>query len=402
MSSSSIQRQPGLSAGPSLVESNGTGRRSTNIVRNSLAAGSVSGVVATVVLYPLDVIRTKMQAEAILSTTARATAPAGTMSTVVASSAVGGGPIQVLRHVMQHGGGIRALYTGMAVPLAAQGVYKATVFTVNNVTEQFILQFRQRRRPDAQLTYVDRFTCGFVAGAVNGALFVTPVEYIRNQMIAHHSRQTMGNHESKATRMSNLSLREVIQGSRGSVAGRDLARGLAGLWRGLPQTILRDGLGCGAFFAALSWAQVQLQPGSFLSRSLLLSGSASRLQPLPSLAERSSSGRSENIDTSRTRTETRPGVLKTALAGAFAGLAYWVVALPLDAVKTWVQSVDPGSPPIPVHSRIRNIYQESGSREVLRQLFRGWQVAYGRGMPSAAITLTVYSLAYREIEARYP
>jgi hypothetical protein len=36
---------------------------------------------------------------------------------------------------------------------------------------------------------------------------------------------------------------------------------------------------------------------------------------------------------------------------------------------------------------------------VVRQLFRGWQVAYGRGIPSAAITISVYSWVYDELQA---
>ena len=34
---------------------------------------------------------------------------------------------------------------------------------------------------------MDRFWCGAVAGSVNAAFFVTPVEYVRNQLIAQHT-----------------------------------------------------------------------------------------------------------------------------------------------------------------------------------------------------------------------
>jgi Mitochondrial carrier protein len=143
----------------------------SNVVRNSILAGSISGIVSTIVLYPMDVIRTKMQT-------------AGNTSHHHHHR----GPIQVVRHTIQHGG-VRALYTGMTLPLAAQAVYKGTVFSVFNVTQQFIVDwktFENRKTGNAatpgKLTMLDRFSCGFVAGAVNGALFVTPVEFVRNQV----------------------------------------------------------------------------------------------------------------------------------------------------------------------------------------------------------------------------
>jgi hypothetical protein len=118
-------------------------------------AGSISGIASTVAMYPMDVIRTKMQSD-------------------------GGRPVSVLRQTIQHGG-LRALYTGMTLPLAAQAIYKATVFSVNNISEKLILDFKTLENhktgliQDGKLTYLDRFTCGFLGGAVNAYLFVTPV-----------------------------------------------------------------------------------------------------------------------------------------------------------------------------------------------------------------------------------
>jgi solute carrier family 25 (mitochondrial carnitine/acylcarnitine transporter), member 20/29 len=344
-------------------------------------------MVSTITLYPLDLVRTKMQSVTVLTipTNSVSTSSLSTVATAAASKvsalpatplvASHGGPIQVFQQTIQHGG-VRALYTGMAVPLAAQAVYKGTVFTVNNVSEQAILDRRRRRRSrqqststPVQLSYLDRFACGFLGGSVNGALFVTPVEFIRNQMIAHQSRQAM---VTSAT--ANVSTISKI--SPWYVISHHGIRGVSGLWRGISWTIWRDGLGCGAFFAVMAYTQHLLQ---------------SRLKDYHPTSNRGNFDNQADVD-------TKPSLLVTASAGAVAGLAYWVVALPFDTIKTWIQSAEHGSVAVPVHVRIHNIWKESGTTGVVRQLCRGWQVAYGRGIPASAITFSVYSYTYRAIE----
>ena len=68
-------------------------------------------------MYPTELIRVKMQSCHKIS------------------------PWQAVTKTVQHGG-FRALYTGLTLPLAAQMVYKATVFTVNNVVQNVILDFK--------------------------------------------------------------------------------------------------------------------------------------------------------------------------------------------------------------------------------------------------------------------
>ena len=89
----------------------------------------------------------------------------------------------------------------------------------------------------------------------------------------------------------------------------------------------------------------------------------------------------------------------TVLAGGLAGLSYWVVSLPMDTIKTWIQSGDLGQPPVHVMRELRHTYATAGSGVgVAQRLLRGWQVAYTRGIPSAAITIAVYSAAYHALE----
>lgn len=173
-----------------------------NVVRNSFIAGSLSGMASILILYPMDFIRTNLQtagipnaAAAAATTTSAPKGAGGSVSSSLAVSTATGrttavasvpGPWHILRQTFQTGG-IRALYTGITLPLMAQAVFKGTVFSVNNILEQAILDFRssyyhQRDGIETKLTAADRLFCGFVAGMVNGGIFVTPVEYVRNQV----------------------------------------------------------------------------------------------------------------------------------------------------------------------------------------------------------------------------
>jgi solute carrier family 25 (mitochondrial carnitine/acylcarnitine transporter), member 20/29 len=314
--------------------------RDRNSVRISLIAGSCSGVLSTMVLYPMDVVRTKMQT----------------------GGGVAGGPIQVVRHTILHGG-IQALYTGMALPLAAQAVYKGTVFSVNNVTQNLILDYRAcgfrprgTKAPSssfglAQLTFADRFWCGFAGGAVNGALFVTPVELVRNQLIAQHSKLAANTADSAATIGTQSGT--YFRGSWDFIRHTFRKRSALSLWRGIGWTVARDGVGCGCFFYSLARTQQLLTPVG-----------------------------------------DSPSFPVKVLSGGVAGLAFWVVALPMDSIKTWVQSSDAEMAIVSVKETILKIYSESGPFGVVQSLLRGWQVAYGRGIPSAALTIVVYSFVY--------
>ena len=85
---------------------------------------------------------------------------------------------------------------------------------------------------------------------------------------------------------------------------------------------------------------------------------------------------------------TTPG--GTLLAGACAGVGFWATALPFDAVKTRVQI---GGPDVTARAVLKDVYRKGD----FVGLWRGWQVALGRGAPGAAITLVAYSHLMKDI-----
>ncbi|KAL3944252.1 MAG: hypothetical protein SGBAC_001695 [Bacillariaceae sp.] len=282
------------------------------VLRNSLLSGSFAGMASTLVCYPFDVLRIKIQSTAFDKTST--------------------GVLGTFRQTIQSGG-FRALYVGLALPLGAQAVYKGTIFTVNNLTLEELMKFRNKGRQahqgEYELTSTDRFICGFTGGAINGALFVTPVEYVRNRLISEQGKSI------------------VAKGPLNVIRSTLINDGVPGLWRGMTSTVLRDSVGCGLYFVTMASATAALSPNEKPSFPIIL------------------------------------------LSGALSGVAFWVWALPIDTMKTWIQN-----------GTAKNLREAAllasrkGATGSVLTLSKGWEVAYGRGAPSAAITLTTYTSAY--------
>ena len=320
---------------PQNEKSNLSKEKNDFVIQNSIYAGSIAGINSCLIFHPFDVVRTKMQASV------------GDIGRSTHSKAIGGissssGPISVISHTYTNGG-LRAFYTGISLPLAAQAVYKSTVLTTNLVAADLLKTWKTKgTNEEYQMTLSDHFICGSISGAVNALLFVCPVEYVRNQLIQHHTVKSQGEVVDKAN-----SMRGPID-----VLKRTLKMdGILGLWRGAGITLMRDSIGCGAFFIMNDIGKRHIER----------------------------------------RTGLKEGSLANTLGSGFmAGFGYWFVSLPLDTLKTLVQTGKTSSSLGTVSFLIKN----GGIVGALKHLYRGWQMAFGRGLPSAAITLTTYSVAY--------
>jgi hypothetical protein len=182
--------------------------------------------------------------------------------------------------------------------------------------------------------------------------FFLVLELIRNQLIAQHSKLAAAAtpHHQGGLIAVKRSAFDVIRHAM------QQQQGYRSLWRGASMAVARDGIGCGCFFVTMSWTQNQL-----------------------------------------TRPGEAPTLPVTMACGAAAGLSFWLAALPLDTVKTWIQSADLTARAPRVADTVRQILAERGPAGLAQRLLSGWQVAYGRGMPSAALTLSVYSFAYHQL-----
>jgi len=380
-------------AGSTIVSSTSTSppkhqhHEGANIALKSILSGSIAGIASTCLFHPADVLRTKIQSAG-FSPSRSGTGGSNHTGGGGGGGGVAGKPTRPLATLMNtfRNGGVRALYTGVTPVLGAQAVYKACVFSVNNVTMSKITAYKTRDGGTYTPTLFDIWFCGVCGGCVNGTAFVSPVEFVRNQQIALHSRaSTAEGTSSEAMRRKMKTPIDIIR--------QTLRReGILGLWRGTGVTVLRDSLGCGGFFVMNELGKRCLGPhlggreskATFLAAGACAGWGVSRVICFDVVL----------VAVFLSFCTISPHITVSSSLVLFA--QYWAFALPLDTLKAIVQTGGASS--------AREILIVSIERDGLARtctlLLRGWQLAFGRGAPSAAITLTVYSTLY-ELTSRY-
>jgi hypothetical protein len=218
-----------------------------------------------------------------------------------------------------------ALYKGLLMPLLAQGVYKSVIFSTYNMAQD-ALRGTGSTQPDQR----HLFACGFLAGGVN-SFVVTPVELLRNRLMVQYSRE-----------------RHV--GPLSMMRGIVKEHGLSGMWKGQLLTLLRDSIGVGCWYSAYEVVIAHLKQRS------------------------RANGGDGNV-----------GALSLLVAGAMAGISYWAAVLPVDTVKSLVQTDMEGR-----YTGMADCVRQVVRQEGVLRLYRGWSVAMSRGIPSSSVTFLVY------------
>jgi solute carrier family 25 (mitochondrial carnitine/acylcarnitine transporter), member 20/29 len=260
--------------------------------------------------------------------------PFDVIRTRIQISKVSRSATECFREVIQTNG-IRGLYTGILAPFFAQGIYKAVIFTTNTLVTRHVFT--------GHSSNCTTFLSGAFAGSLN-SIIVAPVELMRTRRI------------SSVTKGSYASLFRTLMKDGG----------FRGLFRGLIPAALRDGLGVGAYFLTFDLCK------KFITANFSVDGSAS--SPLSS---------------NRSNTSSSSLLVVKLMSGSCAGIAFWVVALPIDTVKTIFESSCAKKGIIGQSQEAYNIIKEGGG---VATLFRAWPVAIGRGIPSAAVTLTTFDV----------
>lgn len=291
--------------------------------KNDILAGTISGMVTQVVVHPLDTIRVRLQ-----------TAPPGRFT----------GVFDVCRQTVKNEGAL-AFYKGMAMPLLAQGVFKACMFLSFGQARLWAVEHNKKQTGAAGglLPIHLVFACGSFSGICN-SFVANPFELVRNRLqVQYHAAK------DKASALYKGPIDCVVQLVK--------SNGIRSLWVGVLPMIYRDAPGLGAWYAVNESVRRVLAPGL---------------------------------------TPAETPKWKLLLAGACGGIGFWTFAFPQDLIKNVIQTQGMYSQ---VNSQDQSSFKrlgffETGAKlvreEGIGRLFRGFSIAVTRGIPGAAVTFTTY------------
>lgn len=168
------------------------------------AAGAVAGLSELMVMYPLDVVKTRMQLQRGGEPTAGVV---GALRTIVAKE------------------GFARLYKGISSPVCMEAPKRATKFAFNDIFQNQYKRWLQSDRVTQQIAIAS----GTSAGVVE-ALVVTPFELVKIRLQDANSK---------------------LNGPREVLRSLVRDRGVAGLYTGLESTVWRHGVWNAGYFGVI-------------------------------------------------------------------------------------------------------------------------------------------------------
>jgi solute carrier family 25 carnitine/acylcarnitine transporter 20/29 len=281
-----------------------------------------------------------------------------------------------------HTQGFTGFYRGIAGPLIAQAVYKSLIFTTNSIVHSELARRRCSYYTATTTNYRGNttssinwtvFLSGMVAGTVN-AFVVAPVEMIRTHQILSGKSFLASFRSFRWDSTHNYYRNNVSFGCSTNSSSSSPLRWVL-LWRGILPTILRDGPGIGLYFLTFESTKVLVHNYFYLNTN--------------------------GLEDPQHQQRPQP-IWCTLLAGSLAGIAFWIWALPLDTIKSNIEASFSSAPSKTntTTSADTNAKYSSSEWQWIRlirgkgliHLLRAWPVALGRGIPSAAVTLTTYDI----------
>ncbi|GAA0175446.1 transporter [Lithospermum erythrorhizon] len=275
-------------------------------------AGGCGGMAGVAAGYPLDTLRVKQQH----------------------SGKGSGSAFCILRQLLATQGP-RALYTGMAAPLASVTFQNAMVFQIYAILSR---RFDKNLLPTDPPSLKGVALGGFGTGAIQ-SLILSPVELIKIRL--------------QLQRTTN-----EVNSARGPMdVARSILRreGWRGIYHGLTITALRDAPAHAFYFGTYEYMREKLHPGC----------------------------RKNGQETFRTM----------LIAGGLAGVASWMCCYPLDVIKTRIQAQSDSSPLR--YNGIVDCFRRSVKEEGYSVLWRGLGTAVIRAFIVNGAVFTGYETALR-------
>jgi len=269
----------------------------------SFISGGVGGTGAVIVGHPFDLTKTRMQ-----------TALPGTYS----------GSIDIVRKTLRLDG-VTGLYRGIVPPLLGVTPIFAISFWAYDAGKQLIYASTPGRKSE-KLSTAELALAGFLS-AIPTTLVTAPVE--RAKVLLQVQGQGQGEQMYKG--VTDV-LRQLYKEG-----------GIRSIYRGTAATLVRDGPGSAAYFAAYEVTKKWLSPAHSPTADLNLGA--------------------------------------IIVAGGTAGVAMWAIAIPPDVIKSRIQSAPSGT-----YSGILDCVRKTIARDGIAALWKGFGPAMARAFPANAAT----------------
>ena len=272
-------------------------------MRQDALAGLVAGAANVLAGHPFDTVKVLLQSE------------------TRGQERVGG--LATARHLLRTAGA-RGLYRGVAAPLVGGSLETAVNYTVYHGVRSALLDAELSAGRAGTASSLGLPASALLAGGVAGValtVVLSPLELLKCRV------------QAGADESVRAAARRVWAQA-----------GLRGFARGLGPTLAREVPGNALFFA--SYEGASCIPSSVPSRP-------HSVHPLAALQRSSASAGFQDSS------------LSAPLCGGLAGVAYWLVVLPLDTAKTRIQVLSPGQPcaELGLLGTLREQYQQRGLAE---------------------------------------
>ncbi|KAI1758697.1 mitochondrial carrier domain-containing protein [Hypoxylon sp. FL1150] len=291
----------------------------------SFAAGGFGGVCAVVVGHPFDLVKVRLQ-----------TADKGVYSSA----------IDVVRKSVARDGLRRGLYAGVSAPLVGVTPMFAVSFWGYDLGKQLVTNFSAPAAPGTPLTIGQVSAAGFFS-AVPMTAITAPFERVKVILQVQGQRLKPG---------------EEPKYKGGLDVVRQLYRegGVRSVFRGSTATLMRDGPGSAAYFAAYEYIKRRLTP----------------------------------VDPATGKPKGDLSLLAITAAGGAAGVAMWIPVFPVDTIKSRLQTAEGN---VSLGGIVREVYGKGG----VKAFFPGFGPALARAVPANAATFLGVELAHQAMKKMF-
>ncbi|RWS06021.1 mitochondrial carnitine/acylcarnitine carrier protein-like protein [Dinothrombium tinctorium] len=238
------------------------------------------------------------------------------------------------RKIIVREGFFKGLFKGVSAPILSGTPINAACFFSYGVGKQL-----QQTNLDDKLTYTQVFIAGMISG-LGSVLVITPSERVKCLIQAEE-----GSSHRKYKGAFDCTFK-ILK-----------TEGLKGMFKGTAITSVREIPASGLYFLTYEWLKNHL---------------------------------------SKESSKEHQSSIPVIVAGGFAGMAYWTLALPSDIIKSRVQT-EPGN-----DHRLLRMFTSLVKYEGILTFYRGFDAVLIRAFPTNAIIFLTYELTMKCLNFLFP